>query len=304
MKDILWVEKYRPESLKYIIGQDIEKIQSLIKDPMKMPNFLFVSKCPGTGKSSVAFAIRKEIGIQSTDFMFTNSSDERKMDFIRTTLKSFAMTMRSNPDIPRLIMMDEIDGMREDSQKMLLGFIEKYKTNVRFILTANNEEDIIEPIKSRCVIIRFHNPPKDKIKVLLMDICTREQVTFELSAIDKIIDIHYPDIRSMINTLQENASVGITMDNIKTRTDLEDQYYDLLKARNPFGARELVIKNNMDVALLLKRTIEKTSKEYKDIKKLRVMVYFAAEINYRMAVGSDKEIQMFAFSLKWLEIFL
>jgi len=303
MKDILWVEKYRPQLLKDIIGQDIEKIQSLIKEPMKMPNFLLVSKSPGTGKTTTALAIKREINLPDSDFMVTNSSDERKMDYIRTTLKSFAMTRRTNPDIPRIIMMDEFDGMLVPAQEMLRGFIEKYKTNVRFILTANNEEDIINPIKSRCVIIRFREPSREDIKNLLVDICMKEKVNFETDAIEKLIDTYYPDIRSMINCLQENASTGITIKAIKTRTDLEDQYYDLLKVRNPFGARELVIKNNMDVALLLKTTIKKTAEDYKDIKQLREIVYFAAEINYRMAVGSDKEIQMFAFSLKWLEIF-
>lgn len=303
MKDILWVEKYRPDYLKDIIGQDIEKIQSLVKDPMKMPNFLLVSKSPGTGKSTTAFAIKREIGLPDSDFMVTNSSDERKMDFIRTTLKSFAMTLRSNPNIPRIIMMDEFDGMLVPAQEMLRGFIEKYKTNVRFILTANNEEDIINPIKSRCVIIRFRNPLKSEIYTRLTNICNAEKVSYDSLGMDKLIDMHYPDIRSMINCLQENASVGINVHSIKSRTDLEDQYYDLLKIRNPFGARELVIQNNMDVALLLKRTIEKTAEDYKDIKQLRAIVYFAAEINYRMASGSDKEIQMFAFSLKWLEIF-
>lgn len=303
MKDILWVEKYRPELLKDIIGQDIEKVRSLIKDPMKMPNFLFVSKSGGTGKSTMGFAIKREINLPDIDFMFTNSSDERKMDFIRTTLKSFAMTMRSNPDVPRIIMMDEFDGMRMDSQDMLRGFIEKYKGNVRFILTANHEENIIPQIISRCVVIRFREPPKEDIMKRLMYICEQEKVKYEDGSIKKLIDIHYPDIRSMINTLQENASVGITEEAIKTRTDLEDEYYSLLKERNPFKARELVIKNNMDVTLLLKRTIENTIKDDSNITKLRKMIYFAAEINYRMASGSDKEIQMFAFSLKWLENF-
>lgn len=304
MEDILWIEKYRPQLLKDIIGQDTEKITQLIKNPMSMPNFLFVSRSPGTGKSSTALAIKQEIGLSDMDFMSTNSSDERKIDFIRDTLKSFASAMRSDPNKPRIILMDEFDGMLSASQEMMKGFIEKYKTNVRFILTANSEEKIIDPIKSRCTIIRFREPSKIDIYKRLHDICKLEDVVFDSDGLNSLINQHYPDIRAMINVIQENASVGITLKTLKKKTDLEDAYYNALKTqRNPTTARILVIENNMDVAGLLRQTIKNTLQDYTDINKIREIVYFAAEINYRMASGSDREIQMFAFSLKWLEVF-
>ena len=258
-----------------------------------------------THNTSTALAIKREIGLSDTDFMSTNSSDERKIDFIRDTLKSFATAMRSDPKKPRIILMDEFDGMLSASQEMMKGFIEKYKSNVRFILTANNEEKIINPVKSRCTIIRFREPSKDDIHTRLASICSDETVFYEVDALNSLINQHYPDIRSMINVIQENASVGITLETLKKKTDLEDKYYNELKVnRNPVAARTLVIENNMDVAELLRRTIENTLLDYTtDINKIREIVYFAAEINYRMASGSDREIQMYAFSLKWLEIF-
>ena len=218
MADILLTEKYRPKTLNEMVGQDISKVKEMIKEPMKMPNFLFVSRSPGTGKSTMAFAIKNEIGCPASDFLSCNSSDERKLEFIRDKLKPFSQSMRAKKDVPRLVMLDEMDGMLTATQEALRGLMEKYTKNVRFIITANDENGIIEPIRSRCVIIRFREPPKEDIFKRLDYICEQEKIKCDTIGLTKIVDMYYPDMRSMINNIQELASVGITEDKIKTIT--------------------------------------------------------------------------------------
>ena len=303
MKDFVWVEKYRPKTFNDIIGQDIEKIKTLVSNPLAMPNFLFVSRSPGTGKTSMAHVIKNELKIK--DFLVMNSSDDRKIEVIRTKVKSFCETMRRNKKTKKIILMDEFDGMLTASQEALRGIMEKYQNNVCFILTANDESDIIEPIKSRCSVIRFREPPKYAIMERLMSICEKEGVKYEGEGLRKIIDTYYPDMRTMINELQKNAKIGITEESIKQKTDLEDEFYTLLKKRNPFEARKFVISNNLEPHDLLKRTIENILTQEKDASpnQLKMIMWFIAEIDYRMSVGADKEIQLFAFILKWLDVF-
>lgn len=255
-----------------------------------------------THNTTATFCIKNEIGCPASDFLSCNSSDERKLEFIRDKLKPFSQSMRAKKDVPRLIMLDEMDGMLTATQEALRGLMEKYAKNVRFIITANDENGIIEPIRSRCVIIRFKEPPKEDIKNRLYDICTKENIKFDVPSLVKIVDIFYPDMRSMINKIQELASVGITEDKIRTISELEDTFYVILKAKDGYAARKFIIDNNLNPSDLLKRTFQNILMHETRRSILEQLIFFIAEINYRMTVGSDKEIQMAAFIEKYMEL--
>lgn len=303
MKELLWVEKYRPQILDNIIGQDINKVKKLISNPSEMPHFLFVSRSAGTGKTSLAKAIQKEIGLSKMDFLTCNSSDERKIEFIRNNVKQFAMSMRSDKAKPKIILMDEFDGMLKASQDMMKGLMEKYVSNTRFILTANSEEAIIEPIRSRCTIIRFREPPKDAIYKRLMFICENETIPYNEDGINKLIDTFYPDIRSMINKLQELSSVGIDKEYITAQNDIEVQFFKLLTERKPFTVMQYVADNNLANIETLRACSKKIEELATTREQASEMIFFIAETAKAFAIGSDKEIVFNALIVKWLEIF-
>lgn len=310
---LVWSEEYRPKNLETFISNDKDTIRNLIKNPMSMPNLLFVSKRPGTGKTSLANVIRREIKCHKSDFLILNSSDDRKIEVIRGVVKDFAMSMRRDPKIPKIILMDESDGMLPASQNALRFLMEKYSSNCKFILTCNNEEKIIEPIRSRCVILRFKEIPKQKIGERLEFILKEEEVNLEAGVIDKIIEMHYPDMRSMINHLQEVGSKGsIKLEDIKTKMQLEDEFYAILKQGNPYQSRKFVIEKALDPESVLKRTLnniirdkELQEKFDKEVFKERIIeiYWIGAEINYRMISGADSEIQLLAFILKFIQTF-
>lgn len=315
MIHIPWVEKYRPKKLDDLISQDTSMIREIIKDPMSMPHFLLVSRSPGTGKSSLAQVIRNEIKSPKGDYLVMNSSEERKIETIRTTVKNFVRTKRIKQNTPRIIQMDEFDGMLTPSQDAMRNLMETHSRNCKFILTANNASKIIDPIKSRCATILMSDPPKDKIIERLQFILKEEHIQFDTEGLETIVNTYYPDMRSMINKLQELSfsDNGITKDILIQRTQSEEEFYELLKAnRNVYECRKFVIDNNVDVDSLLKLVIDKSitdpdieslfinSAEYRVA--LTELTLFGAEINYRMMVGSDKDIQMLAFILKYLQV--
>lgn len=320
MKNLIWTEKYRPNKFEEWIG-DSSQVKELIKEPLSMPHFLFVSKSPGTGKTSLAYVIKNEIDCD--DFLITNSSDERKIEFIRTIIKNFALTQRTKKNVPRIVLMDEIDGMLSTSQEALRHLMEKYSGNCKFILTANNEEKIIEPIKSRCVVVRLKEIDREEIFKRITKIMLLEQIQAEKEAIEKVIDIHYPDMRQMINHLQELAP-NITLERVKTKMELEDEYYKLLRKRQPLEARKFFIAKALDPQDTLKRVLENVltktdivvpntdsgilnDKQVLQMKenienKIPQTIFLIAETNYKMALGADPEIQMFSFALKFCDL--
>ena len=79
-EDSVWTERYRPKKVSEVVGSFTDKIGKYLENPMKLPNFLLYSKVPGTGKTSLAKAIIREL---DCDALVLNSSDDRKIDVER-----------------------------------------------------------------------------------------------------------------------------------------------------------------------------------------------------------------------------
>jgi replication factor C subunit 3/5 len=128
---MMWVEKYRPESLKDLISHEeiISTISNLVK-ANKLPHLLFhgppgkkdLKKLKkGTGKTSTIVGIAKDLyGKNYQNFVLElNASDERGIDVIRNQIKEFASTKKIFSSGFKLIILDEADHMTKDAQAAL-----------------------------------------------------------------------------------------------------------------------------------------------------------------------------------------
>src|SRR3989338_2031560 len=116
----IWTEKYRPKTLKEVIGHtgNIERLSSFVSQK-NLPHCMFTGPA-GTGKTSTALALAKDLfgATWKSNFMETNASDERGIDVVRTTIKNFA---RTRPiDAPfKILFLDECDALTTDAQQAL-----------------------------------------------------------------------------------------------------------------------------------------------------------------------------------------
>ena len=94
-KSMIYTEKFRPQHVKDIVGDFKDKIIKYLKDPQAIPHFLFYSKTPGTGKTTLAKAIINDLGC---DKLIINSSDDRKIETVRAKVKQFSIT-KSNRSV-------------------------------------------------------------------------------------------------------------------------------------------------------------------------------------------------------------
>ena len=146
-----WTEKYRPQRLEDIRGQRkfVDDAKYWI-ERNDMPNVLIYGM-GGTGKTTAGLILAKQFLGENfdTDFKEINASQDRKLDTIRETISTFA-NLKSTSDVPfKVMLLDELDGMTKDSQRALKRTMER-ATNVRFIITCNDEHMVEYPIRSRC----------------------------------------------------------------------------------------------------------------------------------------------------------
>jgi len=208
---MLWTEKYRPNKISDIVGQKnfIVRANRWVTKK-EMPNLL-LSGVVGTGKTSGAVALARDmLGENFTgNFLELNSSDDRKIETVRTKIKDFA-SIKGIGNVPfKVLLLDEADGMTKDAQKALRRIMEKFSSNVRFILTCNDDYKIIDAIKSRCEQIFFPRLSDDEVAKVIEDIASKEEVAGSgFTAIDSVKKYN-GELRSAINGFQASHDFEI-----------------------------------------------------------------------------------------------
>jgi replication factor C small subunit len=198
MKDnTLFVEHYRPSTLKGYVGN--EQIKNTIQRYLNqddIQNFCFYGPS-GTGKTTLAKIIIKNL---NCDYLYINASDERGIDTIREKVTGFASTASFKS--LKVIILDEADFLTINAQASLRNVIETFSRTTRFILTCNYIERIIDPIQSRCQVLKVIPPSKKEIAQHLVGILNQENIEYQLEDLANVVTQFYPDLRKMLNTIQ------------------------------------------------------------------------------------------------------
>ena len=193
----LWVEKYRSKSVENYVGN--EKIKSIIQTAIEKNDIqnMILYGTPGTGKTTLAKLIVNSL---NCDYLYLNASDEKGMDVMRDKVKGFASSASFKP--LKIVILDEADFIRVDSQALLRNVIETFSLNTRFILTCNYIDRIIDPLQSRCKVLEIVPPSKAEVAKHVSEVLDIEQVQYKFEDLATIVNKFYPDIRKILNTCQ------------------------------------------------------------------------------------------------------
>lgn len=211
---MLWTEKYRPNKLNEIIGQHHFTMDAKAWiEERNMPNLLLYGN-PGNGKTGAGLVIGKEILGESfkDNFIEVNASDDRRLENVRTTIKTVAQSGTIGDAPFRIVLLDEMDGMTNDAQNALKRIMERYASNVRFIITCNDRNKIIFALQSRCANYHFKPLSNDAMLEVLNSILHREEITrFSQDEIGSFIYAMQGDMRRAITELQAAKATDSTL---------------------------------------------------------------------------------------------
>lgn len=168
-----------------------------------VPNMI-LSGPPGCGKTSSVLCIARQILGEkfSQGVIELNASDERGIEVVRRKIKEFAERYIKLPEgKQKLIILDEADSLTSAAQQALRMVISDYSETTRFVFSCNDSTKIIEPIQSRCSILRFSKLGSVEITKRLVDIAKAEKVIFDESGIEALLFTSEGDMRTAVNNL-------------------------------------------------------------------------------------------------------
>ena len=211
---MLWTEKYRPKTLRDIKGQEAFVMDAEVwVEERNMPNVLLYGNA-GTGKTGAGLALARSIlGEGAKDnFVEVNASDDRRLEVIRTTIKTVAQSGTIGNVPFRICLLDEMDGMTKDAQNALKRIMERYSSNIRFIITCNDKSKIIHPLQSRCANYHFKPLSNEVILDVIKEILQNEKVeVFSDEDLTRLIYSLDGDMRRAITELQAAKSSGFSL---------------------------------------------------------------------------------------------
>jgi len=301
MKDnILWVEKYRPDTIDECVLPDSTKdtFQAIV-DSGELPNLLLFGTS-GVGKTTVAKALCNQL---KCDWLMINGSDEgRLIDTLRTTISSYASTVSLSGG-KKVIIIDEADYLNKETvQPAMRNFIEQFSNNCRFIFTCNYENRMIPALHSRCSVVDFKIPKEEKPKLAqtfsksVLNILDGENIKYKPDVVAQLVVKYFPDFRRVLNELQKHSVGGtIRPDVLDSSSDRTfDELIAALGKKDFTQMRKWVAQNiDNDHARLYRQLYDSM---FLKMKKQSVpdAVLTIADYTYKSAFVADQEINMVA----------
>jgi len=316
MMNIPWVEKYRPQTLDEVVGQEqiVNRLKRYVEEK-SLPNIMFTGSA-GVGKTTCALALAKTLlgEYWRQNFLELNASDARGIDTVRNEIKNFCKLKAVGAPF-RIIFLDEVDNMTKDAQQALRREMEMYTQTSSFILSCNYSSKIIDPIQSRCAIFRFG--PIKAIQVIdrLKYIAQEEGIEVQQSALENIVYFTQGDMRRSINILQastttDNKVTDETVFEVISRAKPKDVRKIITKAldKDFMSARDLLrdimivdgISGDDLITQIYQEVTEMTREGIISEEHFVKLMEYMSECDYRIREGSNPRLQLEALLSKFL----
>ena len=300
-----FILKYKPYFISdfYLEKAHLTVLKSL--NELDDLNLLIVgNSC--SGKTSLIYAIIREYyGMNETavfpeyNIMFINNLKEQGIQYFRTEMKTFCQSKSNIPGKKKIIVVDDIDIINEQSQQVFRNYIDKYSKNVHFISVCTNIQKVNESLQSRLHILKINQVNREKLETTMNKIIEKEQLQIDNEAKDFVLNISDNSIRVLINHLEkiyildQPVDMGVAHKLCSNISYVQfDNYIRKLKARDLKGAIAILYEIHdygYSVIDILDYffTFIKFTKNLEEVEKYRILPFLCKYITIFHKVHED-----------------
>lgn len=204
-----FITKYKPY---YISDFKLEEYtEGALHTLMEMDdlNVMFYGN-PGSGKTMLLEAmIREYYGLTKNssfpehNILYINNLKEQGISYYRNEMKTFCQSQSIIYGKKKMIVIDDIDNVNEQSQQVFRNYIDRYRNNIHFIAVCNNIQKVIESIQSRVHIIQIHPLDQKGIRFHMEKIIDEEKLKINEECKVYLLSISNNSVRTVINYLEK-----------------------------------------------------------------------------------------------------
>ena len=178
---------------------------------------ILINSCMGGGKTTLMNLLINEYygdaKNKNENIMIINCLKEQGIQYYRNEVKNFCQTTSTIQKKKKILILDDLDGINDQSQQIFRNYIDKYSNNVMFLTTATNTNKINENILSRIFVIKIKNITKEKLNKLYDEIYVNEKLKIDNEVKETIITLSNNSYRSLLNILEKIKLYGNEVNN-------------------------------------------------------------------------------------------
>jgi len=312
--------KYQPTLLnEYEMNENIKLLLQSLLDADCIST-LFVGDS-GSGKSSLINTIINEYYgkgniMNNENILYINNLKEQGICYYRSELKTFCQTPSSIKNRKKLLVVDDIDFINEQSQQVFRNYMDKYSYNVHLIGSCINTQKVIDNLQSRLLIINIPNLNKEQLINIINNICDKEEISISDEVIDFIIGISNKSVRIIINYLEKFKLLNrpITVDianNLCTNISFIelDKYTNFCKNENNLKEAIKLMYNLINRGYSVMDILDnyfiyiKTSSIVTEKEKYEIIPHICKYISIFNNIHED-EIELYHFTNNLIQLFI
>jgi len=308
-----FISKYKPYFIDdFHIDHDFSSILRTLFE-MDDLNLLFIGNT-NSGKTTFLYSIIREyygLGkhdtITESNILFINNLKEQGIQFFRNEMKTFCRSRSNIFGKKKLIIVDDMDTINEQSQQVFRNYIDKYKNNVNFIAVCCNIQKIIESIQSRVHIL--HIPPltEPKIKEIMENIIQCEKIIIDEEAKTYLLTISNNSIRNIINNLEKIHILSVDIDIIlckKLCSNISFQQFEEFITALGIPMQSKQLTNNNDSNVLLQNAIKILYKIHDfGYSVIDILDYFFTFVKTTKLLTEEQKYKIIPIICKYITIF-
>ena len=215
-----FIYKYRPLRIKdFYLDDELKEIIAVL---IRMDNLnISLIGDAGTGKTALITSIineyyydnphpdfaymslSKKKQLVSDNVMTINSLKDQGIHFYRNDVKLFCQTKSSMPNRKKIVILDDIDTINDQSQQVFRNCLDKYQNNVHFISSCVNIQKVLDSLQSRQTIVKLKHIEKENMVKILLNVTKKEGIEIDNDAIPFVLSLCNHSVRVLLNYLEK-----------------------------------------------------------------------------------------------------